>query len=236
VTFAYEELPVLRDFSFRVSPGEMVALVGPSGVGKSTIISLLNRFYDPQSGAVTVDGIDIRRLTMKSLADNIALVDQETFLFHDTIKNNIRYGRPEATDEEVVTAARQAYADEFIRLLPEQYDTSIGDRGIRLSGVQRQRLAIARALVQKPELLILDEATSALDQASAAAICETLAPVTERRTTLWITHRLVAMERMDEIIVLDGGRVVERGSHADLMAQGGLYAALWGLQHGEIGA
>jgi subfamily B ATP-binding cassette protein MsbA len=230
VTFAYEELPVLRDFSFRVFPGEMVALVGPSGVGKSTIISLLNRFYDPQSGAITVDGIDIRRLTMKSLADTIALVDQETFLFHDTIKNNIRYGRPQATDEEVVTAARQAYADEFIRLLPEQYDTSIGDRGIRLSGGQRQRICIARAILKDAPILVLDEATSALDTESEAIVQKALANLMLNRTTFVIAHRLSTVQHADKIIVLEDGRVVDTGRHDELLKKGGLYNRLYEMQ------
>ncbi len=230
VTFAYEELPVLRDFSFRVSPGEMVALVGPSGVGKTTIISLLNRFYDPQSGAITVDGIDIRRLTMKSLADNIALVDQETFLFHDTIKNNIRYGRPQATDEEVVLAARQAYADEFIRLLPEQYDTSIGDRGIRLSGGQRQRICIARAILKDAPILVLDEATSALDTESEAIVQKALANLMKNRTTFVIAHRLSTVQHADKIIVLEDGRVVDTGGHDELLKKGGLYNRLYEMQ------
>ncbi len=230
VTFAYEELPVLRDFSFRVFPGEMVALVGPSGVGKSTIISLLNRFYDPQSGAITVDGIDIRRLTMKSLADTIALVDQETFLFHDTIKNNIRYGRPQATDVEVVTAARQAYADEFIRLLPEQYDTSIGDRGIRLSGGQRQRICIARAILKDAPILVLDEATSALDTESEAIVQKALANLMLNRTTFVIAHRLSTVQHADKIIVLEDGRVVDTGRHDELLKKGGLYNRLYEMQ------
>ena len=230
VTFAYEELPVLRDFSFRVFPGEIVALVGPSGVGKSTIISLLNRFYDPQSGAITVDGIDIRRLTMKSLADTIALVDQETFLFHDTIKNNIRYGRPQATDEEVVTAARQAYADEFIRLLPEQYDTSIGDRGIRLSGGQRQRICIARAILKDAPILVLDEATSALDTESEAIVQKALANLMLNRTTFVIAHRLSTVQHADKIIVLEDGRVVDTGGHDELLKKGGLYNRLYEMQ------
>lgn len=233
VTFAYEQLPVLQDFSFSVSPGELVALVGPSGVGKSTIISLLNRFYDPQSGVIKIDGIDIRRLSLKSLADNIALVDQETFLFHDTIKNNICYGRPGADDEAVLSAARQAYADEFISLLPKKYDTSIGDRGVRLSGGQRQRICIARAILKDSPILVLDEATSALDTESEAIVQKALANLMKNRTTFVIAHRLSTVHHADKIIVLEGGRVVDTGVHADLLKKGGLYNRLYEMQFNE---
>lgn len=230
VTFAYEQLPVLQDFSFSVSPGELVALVGPSGVGKSTIISLLNRFYDPQSGVIKIDGIDIRRLSLKSLADNIALVDQETFLFHDTIKNNICYGRPGADDEAVLSAARQAYADEFISLLPKKYDTNIGDRGVRLSGGQRQRICIARAILKDSPILALDEATSALDTESEAIVQKALANLMKNRTTFVIAHRLSTVHHADKIIVLEGGRVVDTGVHADLLKKEGLYNRLYEMQ------
>ena len=233
VTFAYEQIPVLRDFSFSVSPGELVALVGPSGVGKSTIISLLNRFYDPQSGVIKIDGIDIRRLSLKSLADNIALVDQDTFLFHDTIKNNICYGRPGADDEAVFSAARQAYADEFISLLPKKYDTSIGDRGVRLSGGQRQRICIARAILKDAPILVLDEATSALDTESEAIVQKALANLMKNRTTFVIAHRLSTVHHADKIIVLEGGRVVDTGVHADLLTKGGLYNRLYEMQFNE---
>ena len=233
VTFAYEQIPVLRDFSFSVSPGELVALVGPSGVGKSTIISLLNRFYDPQSGVIKIDGIDIRRLSLKSLADNIALVDQDTFLFHDTIKNNICYGRPGADDEAVFSAARQAYADEFISLLPKKYDTSIGDRGVRLSGGQRQRICIARAILKDAPILVLDEATSALDTESEAIVQKALANLMKNRTTFVIAHRLSTVHHADKIIVLEGGRVVDTGVHADLLKKGGLYNRLYEMQFNE---
>lgn len=230
VTFAYEQLPVLQDFSFSVSPGELVALVGPSGVGKSTIISLLNRFYDPQSGVIKIDGIDIRRLSLKSLADNIALVDQATFLFHDTIKNNICYGRPGADDEAVLSAARQAYADEFISLLPKKYDTNIGDRGVRLSGGQRQRICIARAILKDSPILALDEATSALDTESEAIVQKALANLMKNRTTFVIAHRLSTVHHADKIIVLEGGRVVDTGVHADLLKKEGLYNRLYEMQ------
>lgn len=231
VTFAYEKLPVLQDFSFSVSPGDLVALVGPSGVGKSTIISLLNRFYDPQSGSITIDGIDIRHLTLKSLADNIALVDQDTFLFHDTIKNNICYGRPGSDDEAVFSAARQAYADEFINLLPGKYETSIGDRGVRLSGGQRQRICIARAILKDAPILVLDEATSALDTESEAIVQKALANLMKNRTTFVIAHRLSTIHHADKIIVLENGRVVDSGIHDVLLKKGGLYRRLYEMQY-----
>ena len=230
VTFAYEKLPVLQDFSFSVAAGEMVALVGPSGVGKSTIISLLNRFYEPQAGAIKIDGLDIRCLTMKSLADNIALVDQDTFLFHDTIKNNIRYGRPGADDDAVFSAARQAYADEFIRLLPQQYETSIGDRGVRLSGGQRQRICIARAILKDAPILVLDEATSALDTESEAIVQKALANLMKNRTSFVIAHRLSTVHHADKIIVLEDGQVVEMGVHDELLKKRGLYNRLYEMQ------
>jgi len=230
VTFAYEKLPVLQDFSFSVAAGEMVALVGPSGVGKSTIISLLNRFYEPQAGAIKIDGLDIRCLTMKSLAGNIALVDQDTFLFHDTIKNNIRYGRPGADDDAVFSAARQAYADEFIRLLPQQYETSIGDRGVRLSGGQRQRICIARAILKDAPILVLDEATSALDTESESIVQKALANLMKNRTSFVIAHRLSTVHHADKIIVLEDGQVVEMGVHDELLKKRGLYNRLYEMQ------
>jgi len=230
VTFAYEKLPVLQDFSFTVSPGELVALVGPSGVGKSTIISLLSRFYDPQSGSIMIDGIDIRHLTLKSLAENIALVDQDTFLFHDSIKNNICYGSPGSDAEAVVTAAHQAYADEFIDQLPKKYETSIGDRGVRLSGGQRQRICIARAILKNAPILVLDEATSALDTESEAIVQKALANLMKNRTTLVIAHRLSTIQHADKIIVLENGRVFETGGHDELLNKGGLYSRLYEMQ------
>lgn len=230
VTFAYEVQPVLQEFSLAVSPGEVVALVGPSGAGKSTIVGLLNRFYDPQQGSITVDGIDIRQFTMASLTASIALVDQETFLFHDSIKNNIRYGRPEASDEDVRLAALQAYADEFISQLPEGYETSIGDRGVRLSGGQRQRLCIARAILHDAPILILDEATSALDTESEAMVQKALANLMKNRTTFVIAHRLSTVRNADMIVVLEAGRLIDKGTHEELLAKGGLYKNLYDLQ------
>lgn len=233
VDFAYEDEPVLRNFSVQTETGEVVALVGPSGAGKSTIISLLNRFYDPQAGRILIDDHDIRKVTQKSLHENLALVDQETFLFNDSILNNIRYGCPEAPFERVEEAARQAYADEFIRLLPEGYETMIGDRGVRLSGGQRQRICIARAILRDAPILMLDEATSALDTESEAMVQQALGNLMRNRTTFVIAHRLSTVMYADRILVLEDGEVKEQGSHQQLLEQGGLYKRLYDIQFQE---
>jgi subfamily B ATP-binding cassette protein MsbA len=209
---------------------QMVALVGPSGGGKSTLVSLIPRFYDVDQGAIYIDGHDIRDITIKSLVSQISLVDQETTLFHDSIANNIRYGKPAARIEEVMEAATAAYAHEFINQLPEQYDTNIGDRGIRLSGGQRQRICIARALLKNAPILILDEATSALDTESEQMVQKALDNLMINRTTFVIAHRLSTVLHADKIIVLENGRVLESGTHDDLLANSGLYNRLHSLQ------
>ena len=230
VCFAYDDDPVLRDFSVAAKPGEVVALVGPSGAGKSTFIGLLNRFYDPQQGQVLIDGQDIRNLTQKSLHENLALVDQETFLFNDTLMNNIRYGRSDANFNDVEAAALQAYADEFIRQLPDGYETLIGDRGVRLSGGQRQRICIARAILRDAPILLLDEATSALDTESEAMVQQALGNLMVNRTTFVIAHRLSTIMHADRILVLDKGEIVQSGNHDELLHQGGLYKRLYDTQ------
>jgi len=233
VDFAYEEEPVLVDFSITAMPGEVVALVGPSGAGKSTVVGLLARFYDPTRGEITIDGHDLRQITLSSLRENIAFVDQETFLFNDTIANNIRYSRPGASDAEVREAAVQAHADEFIRQLPEGYDSLIGDRGFRISGGQRQRLCIARAILRGAPILILDEATSALDTESEAVVQKALENLMRDRTTFVIAHRLSTVMHADKIVVLDKGRVCEVGTHSELLQRGGLYQRLYDMQFRE---
>lgn len=233
VDFAYADEPVLKDFSIAVSTGEVVALVGPSGAGKSTFVGLLSRFYDPRKGRITIDGLDLRTISQDSLHANLALVDQETFLFNDSIANNIRYARPEAAQDEVEDAARQAYADDFIRSLPDGYETMIGDRGMRLSGGQRQRICIARALLKDAPILLLDEATSALDTESEAMVQQALANLMRNRTTFIIAHRLSTIMHADRILVLDKGRIVETGTHQQLLQQGGLYKQLYVVQFGD---
>lgn len=233
VCFAYEDIPVVDNVSFVAEPGEVVALVGPSGAGKSTAVGLVARFYDVTGGAVKIDGHDVRDVTLDSLRANLALVDQETFLFHETIADNIRYGRPQANDAEVVEAARLAYADEFISQLPEGYQTLIGDRGVRLSGGQRQRLCIARALLRNAPILILDEATSALDTESEAMVQKALTNLMQGRTTLVIAHRLSTIMHADKIVVLEDGRMVAMGSHQKLLEQDGLYRKLYNMQFQE---
>lgn len=233
VSFAYDDEPVLQDITLRADPGEVVALVGPSGAGKSTLVGLITRFYDPQAGAITIDGEDIRQVTLDSLKTNIALVDQETFLFNDTLRNNIRYGRRDATDAEVEEAARLAYADEFISQLPEGYESNIGDRGVRLSGGQRQRICIARAILRDAPILILDEATSALDTESEAMVQKALANLMRNRTTFVIAHRLSTVMHADKIIVLQDGRIDEVGSHQELLGRSGLYRTLYDMQFQE---
>jgi len=227
VDFCYEDnRPVLNDFSLSVSPGETVALVGPSGAGKSTILQLLVRLYDPTSGRVLIDGHDLRTLSLKSLRDQVAIVSQEVHIFATTIRENIRYGRLEATDEEVEFAAITANAHDFIRELPEGYETHLGERGIGLSGGQRQRISIARALLKDARILILDEATSSVDASAEAAIHEAIDLLCADRTTLRVTHRLASLRRVDRIVALDQGRIVEEGSEAELLACNGLYRML----------
>jgi len=233
VGFAYDDELVLRNFSVQAKPGEVIALVGASGAGKSTFIGLLNRFYDPQQGQILIDGCDIRNLTRKSLHANLALVDQETFLFNDTIANNIRYGQPDADLSQIEVAAKQAYADEFIHQLPDGYETSIGDRGVRLSGGQRQRLCIARAILCDAPILMLDEATSALDTESEAMVQQALGNLMKNRTTFVIAHRLSTIMHADRILVLDGGEIKESGTHQQLLEKSGLYKRFYETQFRE---
>ena len=231
VWFSYDaERQILHDISFEVPAGKMVAIVGPSGAGKSTISRILFRFYDITAGRVTIDGQDIRDVTQVSLRQAIGVVPQDTVLFNDTILYNIRYGRPEATDEEVREAARLAQIDKFIATLPQGYATMVGERGLKLSGGEKQRVAIARTLLKGPPILMLDEATSALDSHTEKEIQDALDRVAANRTTLVIAHRLSTIVHADNIIVLDKGHLVEQGTHAELIARGGLYASLWSRQ------
>jgi ATP-binding cassette subfamily B protein len=231
VSFNYEkDRPILKNVSFEVPAGKMVAIVGPSGAGKSTISRILFRFYDIQSGRVTIDGEDIRDVTQKSLRAAIGVVPQDTVLFNDTILYNIRYGRPEASDAEVIAAAKLAQIDEFVQGLPQGYKTMVGERGLKLSGGEKQRVAIARTLLKGPPILVLDEATSALDSHTEKEIQDALDRATQDRTTLVIAHRLSTIVHADNIVVLDKGELVEQGTHAELIARNGLYASLWSRQ------
>ncbi|NII10530.1 ABC transporter transmembrane domain-containing protein [Oleiagrimonas sp. C23AA] len=233
VRFHYPTRPdtaALDGFHLHVNPGETVALVGPSGAGKSTVFNLLLRFYDPESGRISVDGEDLRALTLPELRGAIALVPQETVIFGGSAADNIRFGREDASDAEVREAARAAEADEFLSALAEGYDSPLGERGVRLSGGQRQRIAIARAILRDAPLLLLDEATSALDAQSEAAIQQALERLEKGRTTLVIAHRLATVQRADRIVVMDAGRIVAQGTHETLLAEGGLYAELARLQ------
>ncbi|WP_414570349.1 ATP-binding cassette domain-containing protein [Nostoc sp. CCY 9925] len=233
--FAYpgHEKLVLKDVNLYLPRGTTLALVGGSGAGKSTVADLLPRFYDPIAGAITIDGIDLRQFDVVSLRRRMGIVSQDTFLFNDSVKNNIAYGCPEATDDEIMTATKRANAYEFISKLPQGFDTLIGDRGVMLSGGQRQRLAIARALVQNPEILILDEATSALDTVSERLVQAALDELSRDRTTLVIAHRLSTVQKADQIAVLDQGRVVEVGTHEQLLQKGGYYSRLYSMQFAE---
>jgi len=221
---------VLLGVTLEVEPGEVVALVGPSGAGKTSLANLIMRFYDPTEGRVAVDGHDLRQVTLHSLRSQIGLVPQETVLFGGTIGDNIRYGKVEASDDEVVAAATAANADQFIGELPRGYETEVGERGVKLSGGQRQRIAIARALLKDPRILILDEATSSLDAESEALVQEALERLMEGRTTLVIAHRLSTIRNADRIVVLGDGRIVEQGKHEELLAHKGLYSRLYGIQ------
>jgi len=230
VSFSYDDEPVLQEISLEARKGEIIALVGPSGGGKTTLVSLISRFYDVQGGAVMIDGIDVRNIGLQDLMRQIALVDQETILFNDTIANNIRYGKTDASAAEVEAAAAAAYAHDFILEMPDGYQTNIGDRGVRLSGGQRQRLCIARAILKDAPILILDEATSALDTESEQMVQSALDNLMANRTTFVIAHRLSTVLHANRIVVLEGGRVVESGTHAELLASDGLYCKLHSMQ------
>ena len=233
VSFEYAPgSPVLRGIDFVVRPGEVVALVGPSGAGKSTLADLVPRFYDPTHGRVTLDGVDIRELKLQDVRALLGIVTQETILFHDTVRANIAYGMDAATQDDIESAARAANAHEFIALLPQGYDTVLGERGTRLSGGQRQRIAIARALLRNPPILILDEATSALDTESERLVQQAVEELMAHRTVLVIAHRLSTIRRATQILVLDGGEIVERGTHDELLAHGGTYRRLYDMQFG----
>ncbi|HQZ31320.1 MAG TPA: ABC transporter ATP-binding protein/permease [Arenimonas sp.] len=234
VHFGYDaRREILHGVSFTIPPGGTLAVVGHSGSGKSTLSRLLYRFYEISGGSIAIDGQDLRSLTQDSVRAAIGIVPQDTVLFNDTIRYNIRYGRPEASDEEVEAAARSAHIHDFILTLPDGYDSEVGERGLKLSGGEKQRVAIARALLKNPAILIFDEATSALDSASEQAIQDELDRIAVGRTTLVIAHRLSTVMDADEILVLDGGSVVERGSHAALLARNGRYASMWRLQQQE---
>lgn len=231
VSFAYDpKEPVLKDVSFKAAPGEMIALVGPTGVGKTTVVSLLERFYDPQRGVIRVDGQDIRGVTLHSLREQMSMVLQDVFLFNGTIVDNIAYGAHEASREQIVAAAQAARADGFIREMPNGYDTVVGERGVRLSGGQKQRIAIARAVLRDAPILILDEATSAVDTETEAEIQAAIEQLAGKRTMIVIAHRLSTVIRADQILVLENGSIVERGRHADLIQRDGLYSKLSRVQ------
>ncbi len=233
IGFNYPSRPnqaALSGFSLNIQPGQTVAIVGPSGAGKSTVFQLLLRFYDPQSGHIVLDGVDTRHMSLQDLRQRVGIVPQDAVIFSTSALENIRYGKPDASDADVRVAAKAAFADSFINALPQGYDTFLGERGVRLSGGQRQRIAIARAMLKNPPLLLLDEATSALDAESERVVQDALDSAMRDRTTLVIAHRLATVQKADLIVVLDHGRLVEQGTHAELVAQGGVYAGLAALQ------
>jgi ATP-binding cassette subfamily B protein len=234
VTFGYQvDHPIIDQLTLTIPAGETIGIAGSTGSGKSTLVKLLLRFYEIQSGMITIDGLDIRAIHLHDLRGAIGLVSQDVFLFHGTVRENIAYGSPDATFGEVCEAAKLAEAEEFIQRLPQGYDTIVGERGQKLSGGQRQRLAIARAILKNPPILILDEATSAVDNETEAAISRALAHITQNRTTIAIAHRLSTIRHADRIYVMEQGRLVEQGHHEDLVALNGIYANLWRVQTGE---
>ncbi len=234
VTFEYKPgEPALQEVSMTAEPGQMVAIVGPSGAGKTTFANLLPRFYDPVVGRITLDGIDIKSVTLRSLREQIGIVPQETILFNGTIYDNILYGDLMATEEQVLAAAKAANAHTFILAMPEGYKTQIGERGCKLSGGQRQRISIARAILKNPRVLILDEATSALDTESEKLVQDALDKLMVGRTSFVIAHRLSTIQRADRILVMDKGRIVETGTHEELIRSGGLYEKLYQIQFNE---
>jgi ATP-binding cassette subfamily B protein len=234
VSFAYEaQRPILDKLSFTLNPGEKVALVGSSGAGKSTIAKLLFRFYDTSEGSILIDGQDIQSCTQHSLRTAIGVVPQDTVLFNTSLIENVRYGRPGASDEEVKNAIALAHLKDFVESLPKQYETQVGERGLKLSGGEKQRVAIARTILKKPSILVFDEATSSLDSASESAVMEAIREVSSGKSSLVIAHRLSTVIDADRIIVLEKGKVVEHGNHKELISAQGLYAQLWALQQSE---
>ncbi len=230
VTFAYEDRPVLKDINLTIRKGEIVALVGPSGAGKTTLLNLLPRFYEVSQGAIRIDGVDIREVTLASLRSQIGIVTQQTILFNNTVRFNVAYGRPEATESEILAALKAANAFDFVMALPQTLDTVVGEKGVRLSGGEQQRLAIARALLKDPPILILDEAMSSLDSESERMVQQALDRLIAGRTTLVIAHRLSTVRNAHRLVVMDQGRIVETGTHAELLRKGGLYSRLYEMQ------
>lgn len=231
VYFAYDKREnVLKDVSFKINKGDSIAFVGPSGAGKTTLVNLLLRFYDPQGGSITIDGIDVRDLTIFSVRNHISIVTQDILLFNESVKYNVAYGRENATDDEIIQACMLANAHSFIMNLPQGYSTGIGERGILLSGGQKQRLSIARAIVRNPDILILDEATSSLDAESERLVQEAMDRIMKDRTVMVIAHRLATVKKVDRIFVIDKGTIVEAGPHKELFKKEGMYKKLYELQ------